>query len=172
MANLSALTQIPENTSFLQPTKFTFAIPTLPFLKYFCQTVNLPGVSTSAITVETPFSATYRHGDKLVYEGFSVSVIVDEDLRVWEETYNWLKALTFPKEFPQYIRYNDKQASPYHDAELTINNNANIPNIRVKFFDCHPTSIGGINFNVTDNADTTITTDIQFRYDRFEIERI
>lgn len=172
MANLSTLTQIPENTSFLQPTKFTFTIPTLPFLRYFCQNANLPGVSTSPVQLDNPFSATFRHGDKLIYEEFSVSTIVDEDMRVWEENYNWLVALTKPKEFPQYIKYTDKRASPYHDALLTINNNANLPNIRIKFFDCHPTSIGGINFSVSDNADSVITMDIQFRYDRYEIERL
>lgn len=171
MSNLSSLTQMPENSSFLQPNKFTFTIPTLPFLKYFCQTVNLPGVSTSPVMLENPFSATFRHGDKLVYDTFSTTMIVDEDLRSWEETYNWLQALTKPKEFSQYLRRNGQRDVPYHDAELTINNNANLPNIRIKFLDCHPFSLGGINFNVGDNADTVITTDVQWRYDRFELER-
>ena len=99
MSNSSACSTQPENSSFLQPNKFTFSFPTLPFLKYFCQTVNIPGVSTSPVTVDNPFSNTYRHGDKLMYDQMNLSVIVDEDIRVWEETYNWLLALTFPSEF-------------------------------------------------------------------------
>ena len=59
------LSQTPDNTSILQSTKFTFIIPDMPFLKYFCQTVNLPSVSTNEVMVPTPFSNTYRHGDKL-----------------------------------------------------------------------------------------------------------
>lgn len=169
----STLTKIPDNTSILQTTKYTFIIPDLPFARYFCQTVNLPGVSTSAVTVPTPFSETYRHGDKLVYEEFSINAIVDEDLRVWEETYNWLTSITFPERFSQYRKRNNAQKSEiYYDGLLTINTNANIPNIRVKFFNCHPVTLGSIQFSTAENAQTIPTADVTFRYDRFVIERI
>ena len=172
MSNSSACSTQPENSSFLQPNKFTFSFPTLPFLKYFCQTVNIPGVSTSPVTVDNPFSNTYRHGDKLMYDQMNLSVIVDEDIRVWEETYNWLLALTFPSEFRQYYRNTNGKQTAYHDGILTINTNANNPNIRFKFVNCHPASLGGINFSVQESPQTIITADIIFRYDRFEIERI
>ena len=172
MSNSSACSTQPENSSFLQPNKFTFSFPTLPFLKYFCQTVNIPGVSTSPVTVDNPFSNTYRHGDKLMYDQMNLSVIVDEDIRVWEETYNWLVALTKPQSFTQYIRYHNKKEMVYHDAILTINTNANNPNIRFKFTNLHPISLGGVNFNVSDNANTTLTADIIFRYDYFELLRL
>ena len=172
MSNTSVLTKIPENTSFLQPTRFSFLFPELPFLRYFCQSVSIPGVSTNAISVETPFSNTFRHGDKLNYDGLNITAIIDEDIRVWEETYNWLVALTFPKNFTEYIRFYDEKKSPYHDGVLTINTNANIPNIRVKFTNCHPVSLGGINFDTKLDASTVITADISFRYDGFEITRL
>ena len=172
MTTSSLLTRIPENTSFLQPTKFSFLFPTLPYLKYFGQAVNIPGVSTTPISIETPFSNTFRHGDKLAFDNLMVSAIVDEDLRTFEETFNWMKALTFPSQYEEYIRFYDKDRSPYHDGELTINTNANIPNIRIKFFNCHPISLAGINFNVTQDATVTLTTDITFRYDRYEIARL
>lgn len=172
MTTFSTLIEIPENTSFLQPTKFTFTFPNLPFLRYFCQTVIVPGLSTSPVGIETPFSATYRHGDKLTYEPLTVTALIDEDMRVWEETYKWIVSLTFPSKFPEYVKYTDKTTSPYHDGLLTINNNANLPNIRIKYFEAHPISLGPVNFNTTQNADTPLTAEIQFRYDRFEIERI
>jgi len=172
MSYTSVLTNLPENTSFLQVNKFSFTFPTLPFLTYFCQNVSLPGVSTSPVNVDTPFSSTFRHGDKLVYESLIISVIVDEDLRVWEETYDWLQALTFPSDFTQYIRYKDGKASPYHDGILTINNNNNQPNMRIKFTNCHPSALTGVSFTTTGSADSTITCDITFRYDGFDIQRI
>jgi hypothetical protein len=173
MTTESLLTRIPENSSFLQATKFTFVFPTLPYLRYFCQTVSIPSVSTSAIEVPTPFSNTYRHGTTLRYEDFSVNCIVDEDLRVWEETYNWLKGLTRPTNFGEYITNRDRGdlKNLYHDGFLTVNTNANIPNIRFKFKDCHPVSLGAIQFNTTDNAENTITVDITFRYDHFTLDR-
>ena len=172
MPNLSACLTQPENSSFLQANKFTFSFATLPFLKYFCQTINIPGVSTSPVTVDNPFSNTYRHGDKLMYDQMNITILIDEDMRVWEETYNWLLALTYPKEFRQYyINTNGKQTA-YHDGVLTINTNANNPNIRFKFENCHPLSLGGINFAVQETAQTVLTADISFRYDRFTIERV
>jgi hypothetical protein len=172
MTTQSLLARIPENTSFLQGNKFTFEFPTLPFLRYFCQTGNLPGVQTNAVTVETPFSATYRHGDKLIYDTLEIIAIVDEDLKIWEESYGWLKALTFPNEFREYWKNTNGKYTAYHDGILTINTNANEPNIRIKFLNCHPVSISGINFDTKLTADATITCTISFRYDTFSIDRI
>lgn len=171
MSNHSVINTLPDNTNILQSTKYTLLFPTLPFLRYFSQTATIPSVSTSGIPVPTPFTDTFRHGTTMSFEDFTINAIVDEDLRVWEETFNWLKALTRPKDFTQYIRYNDSIASVYHDAVLTVNTNSNNPNMRFKFFNCHPTSMGAIAFNTADTADTIPTIDITFRYDYYELER-
>lgn len=155
MTTNSLLTRIPVNTSFLQVTKFSFVIPSLPFLRYFVQGCLIPGISTAAVKVENPFSATWRHGDKLEFGDLIITSLVDEDLRVYEETYRWLEALTFPEKFPQYIRSKDSKASPYHDGFLTINTNANIPNIRIRYTDMHPVSVSDIKFTTTLNANET-----------------
>ena len=172
MSVASTITQIPENSSILQPTKYTFRIPELPFARYFCQTVNLPGVSTTPVQVDNPFSATFRHGDKLIYDQFSINSIIDEDLRVWEETYNWITSITFPENFKQYKKRAGVKSDIYYDGLLTINTNANNPNLRIKFFHCHPVSLGAVQFSTSENAETIPTADITFRYDRFVIERL
>ena len=112
----------PENTSLLQATKYTFIIPDMPFLKYFCQTISLPTVSTSEVAVPTPFSTTYRHGDKLVYEGLTLTALVDEDLRIWEESYKWIRGLTRPAEYKEYLRQTIAKPATnlYFDGYLTI----------------------------------------------------
>ena len=108
MSNASACSTQPENSSFLQGNKFTFSFATLPFLKYFCQSINMPGVSTSPVNVDSPFSSMYRHGDKLVFDQLNMTILIDEDLRVWEETHNWLVALTKPVSFRQLIGIIDR----------------------------------------------------------------
>lgn len=172
MAVESILTKTPQNTNFLQATKYTFVIPTLPFAKYFCQSVNFPGVSTNEIMIPSPLANTYRHGEKLSFEPLTLNVLIDEDLRVWEETYNWLVMLTKPSSSSQYGKNVRPYADLYHDGFLTVNTNANNPNLRFKFRDCHPVSLGGINFNSADNAENVLSADITFRYDIFDIERI
>ena len=172
MTTNSFATTIPTNSSFLQSTKYTFIIPNLPFARYFCQSINLPGVASNEIEVPTPFSNTYRHPTKMSFEPFSISFLIDEDIKVWEETYKWIVSLTRPESYNQYIKNKDKDASPYQDGVLTINTNANIPNIRVKFKNVFPVSLSGIQFGTMNSADTTSTADLTFRYDLFEIQRI
>ena len=120
MSNTSVLTRIPENSSFLQPTKFLFTFTTLPFIRYFCQSVTIPGMSTSAVAVENPFSKNYRHGDKLEYETFNLTALLDEDMRLWEETYNWFRAITFPHEFLNYWKNNIE--APIKEVKISVSN--------------------------------------------------
>jgi hypothetical protein len=131
-------------------------------------------VSTSEISLPTPFSTQYRHGEKLNYDAFVVTALIDEDLRVWEETYKWLKSLTRPTSFEEYPRKSrtDLDVALYSDGFLTVNTNANNANIRFKFRNCHPTAIGAINFDTKVDADTIPTCDFTFRYDYYELERI
>ena len=172
MSNESLLTLIPENTSMLQSTKFTFMFPNLPFLRYFCQTVEIPSVSTAGVEVVTPFVSTYRHGVQMKFEELTINAIIDEELKTWEETYNWIRALTRPTDFAEYVKRITNNGQIYHDAILTINTNANIPNVRIVFKDCHPIALGSVRFNTAENADTILTADITFRYDYFELERL
>jgi hypothetical protein len=129
-------------------------------------------VSSSEIEVANPFSSTYRHPTKMTFEPFSISFLIDEDLRVWEETYKWIVSLTRPESYNQYIKNRDKDASPYQDGMLTVNTNANVPNIRIKFKNVFPVSLSGIQFGTTNSADTTPTADLTFRYDLFSFERL
>ena len=174
MTTESLTSNTPENTSILQSTKFTFIIPDKPFLKYFCQTVMLPSISTTEVAVPNPFSTVYVHGDHMVFEPLTITALMDEDLRVWEETYKWLRSLTRPSSYSEYARKGprDIKTPLYFDGYLTVNTNANNPNIRVKFHNCHPTSIGMINFDTKVDADVIPTADFTFRYDIFEIERL
>ena len=172
MTTNSFSTTIPQNSNFLQSTKYNFVIPNLPFARYFCQSINLPGVTSNEVEVPTPFSNTYRHPTKMSYEPFSISFLIDEDIRVWEETYKWIVSLTRPESYNQYIKNVNKDVSPYQDGILTINTNANIPNIRIKIKNVFPVSLSGIQFGTMNSADTTPTADLTFRYDLFEIVRI
>lgn len=171
MSNNSLLTKIP-NTNFLHPTKFTFVIPDLPFAQYFCQVVNLPGVSTNPVTVENPFSKTFRHGDKMQFDELSITVLMDEDLRVWEETFNWIVSYSFPHAFEEYKRRPSAQTGQiYYDGVLTFNTNSNNPNLQIRFKNLHPISISGIEMDTRNSKETVPVATIVFRYDTFKFER-
>lgn len=170
MSNKSAITSIPSNTNFLSPNKFVFTIPNLTTTTYFLQSVSLPGISTSEVPVDSRFSTTYRHGDKLVYDPLVITFLVDEDLRNWEEIHNWLTGLTFPEKHEQYQAQSKKGL--YFDSTLQINKNSNEENIRIKYFHCHPISLGPIQFDFTQDPSFTPICDLTLRYDRYIIERL
>ncbi len=156
----------PTNDNVLQLSKFTLAFPNLPFGLYYCQDIILPGISTSGVTIDTPFSKTYRHGDKLDYDPLVITVLCDEDMRVWEETFNWLSAVAFPEGYAQYA-----QVPLYGDAVLTTLKNSNLTNLMFKFKACHPISMSQLRFSTKVNANDPPVFDVQFRYDTFILER-
>ena len=111
----------------------------------------------------------------MLFRSLTITAIIDEDLRIWEETYKWLKSLTRITDWEDYARKPDQNpadAPLYFDGFLTVNTNSNNPNIRFKFRNCHPTSIGMINFDTKVDADLIPTADFTFRYDYYEIERL
>lgn len=159
----------PSNKNLFQLDKWVFTMTKMPNLMYFIQSVSLPSVSMGEISVPTPFSETYRHGDKLVYDPLTLTFLIDEDLKVWEETYNWMRGLTFPHDHQEYR--NQKRSHLYSDATLEFVTNSYARNFRIKFTDCFPTSLSGVDLSFQENAAVTPTATVTFRYGTFIVER-
>lgn len=181
---MSVLNRNPGNTDLVQSTKFRITFDRLPGVTYFCQTANLPGISLTEIPMPTPFVELYLPGEKAVYDTFNITFLVDEDLRAWTELHDWIRGITFPTDFKEYVNlsrqtvggnirssYSNKPA-PYSLGMMTIYSNKNNPNFRVKLVDMFPTSVGSLIFNTSDTAENIITADATFRFSYFEYERI
>ena len=82
---MSAITRNPQNLDLLQSTKFRLSFGRLPGITYFCQSANFPGLSITEVQRSTPFVDLYVAGEKLVYDTFNVTFLVDEDLQTWTE---------------------------------------------------------------------------------------
>lgn len=171
----------PLNQSLAQPTKFRLSFSRLPHVTFFCQAVNLPGLTLTEVPRNTPFVDLYVPGEKLVYDQLNISFLVDEDYRSWFSVHDWIQALTFPEDFTQYLGMktlnhqakfstNDKM-SQYSDAALTIYTNQNNPNIRIKFVELFPTTLSSIQFNSQDSADNILMAEASFRFSYFTVER-
>jgi hypothetical protein len=180
---MTALTRNPVNTDFLQSHKFQMVFDRLPNVTYFCQNANLPGISLTEVQRFTPFIDVFHPGEKAIYDTFNVQFLVNEDMSSWLEIHNWIRGATFPTDFKEYrdlarttkSGYEQSLASNrrpvvYTDGTLTIYSNKNNPRLRVKFHDMFPTYLGSIAFNVADNAESTITCDVSFRFTWYDIE--
>src|SRR5689334_20118145 len=94
--NSSLLQAVPANPNYMQASKFTFILPALSITPYFVTKVMMPTVSTNAAVQENSRARIYRHGDRLEYGPLEITFIVDEDLKSYEQAYDWLRSLTSP----------------------------------------------------------------------------
>ena len=156
----------PENTNFLQPTKFVLTFAELPDTVYFCQQANIPGVKLGEALQSTPNLDLFHSGTKLQYSTFDITFLVNEDLAAWTTIYNWMKDLSSSE-----LSYNERRATR-KQATLTVMSNLNNPKMRVKYVNVWPTSITDLQFDTTLSADSHMTASATFRYDYFEIENI
>lgn len=181
---MSAISRNPSNRDILQSTKFKLNFNRLPGLTFFCQTVNLPGISLTEVIRPTPFIDLYHPGEKAIYDNLNVTMQIDEDLRAWLEIHDWIRGMTFPKEFEEYAsldrKFNALSRNQmgvklpvlYTDAILTIFTNKNNPNIRVHYKDLFPTTLSGIQFSALDSAENIITADASFRFSYYNLEKL
>jgi hypothetical protein len=96
---MTALNRNPSNPNMLQGNKFQLNFSRAPNLQYFCQTITLPGLSTSEIPVQNPFVELYAPGEKAIYDTMNITFLVDAEMTGWLEVHDWLRALTFPTEY-------------------------------------------------------------------------
>ena len=99
------------------------------------------------------------------------------------EIHDWIRAMTFPKEFAEYQNLGNlnRQASAalastrkpqYSDAAITILSSSNTPYYRYKLYDCFPTSLSTYIMGANDSPDTTMSADATFRYSYYDIEKL
>ena len=178
---MTVLTRNPSNPNMLQPNKFTLNLSRTPNLQYFCQTVTLPGISTSEIPVQNPFVELYAPGEKAIYDTLNVTFLVDAEMTAWLEIHDWLRALTFPTEYEEYRnlsqlnRYTtaaNSKTPQYTDGAITILSSANKPYFKINFVDLFPISLGGFVMSATDTPETIITSDATFRFTLFNVEKM
>ena len=165
----------PSNINHLTPIAYRINIRKIHNVVYFCQSVNIPGISFSSTVQTTPFSPINIQGDTLFYEDLTIRFLVDEDLEAYTEIFNWITALTAPKAFSQYKTERDTNkvlrrstGNLFSSAELIILNNNMNPNKEVIFDDVFPVSLSSIEFDSGSTLDTLSAT-VTFKYTTYSI---
>lgn len=166
---MTALTRAPQNTNPLQPTKFLLSFARIPTTQYFCQEVNIPGVTLGEVDRVTPFLDMYSPGTKLKYNFLEVEFMVDEAMQSWKDMYNWFTSIADPDGFenrdhPRELQSNKK----FSDATLTVLSALNNPLIRIEYTNCFPLTMSDIRFDTKLSADTIITCRATFRYQSYK----
>lgn len=168
------------NTNLLHPNKFALSFARLPHVQYFCQKVIFPGMFLGEALHTTPFIDRFAPGDKLIYDYLQISFMVDEDMKNWNELYEWIRGISYSESFQEYRNLgkllpvnpsNISKTPQYSDASLTIYDSKETPKLRYNFLDCFPTTISAIPFDTTTGPATVITCDATFRFLIFNLDK-
>lgn len=160
----------PDNTNFLSPVAFKFSCDLLPQTEFYCQSANLPGVSIAAPEVPTPFGPNYVGGDRVEYEELQLRMIVDENLKNFNEIYEWVTGLGISEEFDRYKERKLKGLDA--TGVLTILTGANVPQVEIHFKKMFPISISGLQFDLGNTDIVYLTADMSLRYNTYSIRNL
>ncbi len=142
----------------------------MPETQFYCQTANLPGVSISEVPIPTPHKQHYVAGDNVTFDEFSITIIVDEYLRNWEEIQTWIIGLGKPFGFKEYEKR--KAAGTDTTGSLFILTGSKNPSLRFDFYNLWPKSIGSVQFDIMAADITYSTADVVFQYNYYTMTRI
>ena len=156
------ITNQPTNINQLNVVSFATNFLRMPGVNYFCQRVNIPGISLSNTIQSTPFANIPIEGDVLEFEDLSLAFVVDEDMQNYLELYNWLHALGFPERYAQYDNQAGKDIKS--DVNIIIHTNKSNPNYSIVFKDVFPISFGVLNFDTNNTDLEPIIVDATFKY--------
>lgn len=156
----------PKNTNLLQPTKYSVSFPEISDTIYFCQKINLPGVSLSDMPQVTPNLDLFVPSTKLMYNTLDLEFLVNENLSSWIVIHNWIRNITTNGVTSNLLTYKNNSKA---QAILTVYSNQNNPRIRVNFSDVFPLTLGDIEFDTTLSAEEHLVARATFRFNYFDI---
>lgn len=147
----------PINTNTLVTTGFQIQITRTDTLSFFAQRVNIPGLTINNPRQQNPFTAIPIPGDHGSWESLQISFMIDEDLKNWEEVFNWYTGITFPRDYSDFSTLANDSLGPkprsevnmYAQVTVTVLNNHKVPICDFIFEDCIPAQLEGPTFDIT-----------------------
>ena len=160
------------NTSFLQPTGFKVVIDrrNYPNLQYFAQSIVHPSLSLPP--VEQPYrnvSTLAFSGDKLEYSELGCTLVLDEDMKGYQEMIDWMeRVVSIPERKSTRFLAND---IAQHSADITVSvlSSSNNQIRQIRYINATPISVGEIMFEATVGDIQYITYQVTFRFDYFKL---
>lgn len=154
----------PKNRNYLSGINFKFNIDRCPHVEFFTQSVTTPDMRLGLISQPTPFNMVKHPGDELNYGELQIKFMVDEDLKNYNEIYQWVRYISNPdsNEFCG-SDYLERYGEGYHsNASLyTLNSHFN-QNILLTFRDIFPKYLSGLMFDSTYNDEQNLSAEVNF----------
>ena len=195
------------NTNPREPTVFDYAqnnqfkvyIPIFPLVEWFVVSCNVPGITMGQGVVPTPLVDYPIVGEKLTYDQFSMTFLVDEKLENFMELHNWLINMAPPQNTNQFMARTSEYVLPtgqntkfypagnddsqtatgstsdrqlYCDITLFILSSKNNPVATVVMRDAFPVSLSSLDYSQQDTDTNYVQCNVTFVYPFYTIQAV
>lgn len=157
------------DTNYLQPSGFkvTISKSRFPYLAFLAQTIQHPSMEINSTDLGYKrMSSVPFIGDAIEFGTVTMEVILDENMQVYNEVYNWLQNMVESKHKLSSIS-TDTELSDYCDIRVSILSSANNTSREIQYVNAFPVTLGDVQLAST-NDETYITVPMSFRFDYFD----
>ena len=189
----------PTTFDYAQSNQFKVYIPIFPLVEWFVVSCNVPGITMGQGVVPTPLVDYPIVGEKLTYDNFSMTFLVDEKLENFMELHNWLINMAPPENVEQFMARtseyvlntgketkfypignqdsqtrtgNTSDRQLYCDITLFILSSKNNPVATVIMRDAFPTSISSLDYSQQETDTSYVQCNVTFAYPFYTIKAI
>ena len=189
-----ALMRQPTVFDYSQQSQFKVFLPLFPTTEWFVVRANIPGVSLGQAVQTTPMIDIPIIGDKLTYDDFYVTFLVDEELKNYTEMHDWLINCAAPEKRSQFqgkarpdgipqrpqteimdlLLGNVKQSDRdlYSNLDLFIMSSKNNPVVKIQMVEAFPISLTNIEYSHQESDVTYAECTATFAFSYFTISAI
>lgn len=153
-------------------TNFRLVIPDMGAMDFEAslQSVTIPGleIEPTQINVNQQTMGNLP-GSAVRFDPLNVRILLDEELSAYTDIYKWM--ISIVDYAGNKSTAQDPGTVPKNISIHVLDNSKSSIILTWKFYGAWPSSIGGIDFEYTDDSNTAMTTDVVFMYKSFEIEK-
>ena len=188
----SANARQPTVFNYSQSNQFKVSLSIFPKTEWFVVRANIPSVTLGQGVQATRLIDMPIVGDKLTYDQFYFTFLVDEQLQNYMELHNWLLNIGFPERYNQFqgevrsdgtTRPTGRTSDPevagfgkfsdrdlYSDITMHILSSKNNPVAKIKFLECFPVNLTNVEYSTQESDTTYAECTATFAYTLFTAE--
>ena len=191
----SAVSRQPTVYDYSQLNQFKLFLPIFPTTEWFVTRCNIPGVSMGQGVQATSLIDMPIIGDKLTYDDFYCTFIIDEQLKNYTEMHDWLINIGFPSDHAEFnakarpdqfkrpqqtikdidvegMIHADTDRDLYSNLDLFILSSKNNPVVKIQMIEAFPTSLTNIEYSQAETDTSYAECTVTFAYSYFTIEAV
>ena len=192
---VSAVSRQPVVYDYSQLNQFKLYLPIFPTTEWFVTRCNIPGVSMGQGVQATSLIDMPIIGDKLTYDDFYCTFIIDEQLKNYTEMHDWLINMGAPSSHQQFNAqarpdlfkrpqqtikdievegriHADTDRDLYSNLDLFILSSKNNPEVKITMYESIPTSLTNIEYSQAETDTSYAECTATFAYTYFTIEAV